>query len=194
MTVRMQAADRRAQLLVVALDVFGAQGYHNTSMNAVAEAAGVTKPVLYQHFASKQELFLELLRDTAHQVAHVVTAEVVATGDQRGQVNAGMAAYFGYFAANPSAFTVLFGDGVRAVDQFAAERRQLEAHLATNLATLIHIEDIDDDTRMTWSYGLLGLAEGVLRNWFERDRPISQAAVVEMTAEFAWFGLRGSRH
>ena len=61
MNVRLPAHERRRQLLDVALDVFAADGFHSTSMNDVAEAAGVTKPVLYQHFASKRQLYLELL-------------------------------------------------------------------------------------------------------------------------------------
>lgn len=60
MSLRMPAAERREQLLSVALDVFAGEGYHQTSMNQIAEAAGITKPVLYQHFASKRELYLAL--------------------------------------------------------------------------------------------------------------------------------------
>ena len=54
MSGRLPAAERRDQLLVVALDVFASQGFHATSMNDIAAAAGVTKPVLYQHFSSKR--------------------------------------------------------------------------------------------------------------------------------------------
>src|SRR5687768_4632909 len=60
---RLPAARRRQQLLDVALGVFAERGFHPTSMNDLAEAAGVTKPVLYQHFGSKRELYLELLDD-----------------------------------------------------------------------------------------------------------------------------------
>ena len=51
MSLRMPAAERREQLLSVALDVFAGEGYHQTSMNQIAEAAGITKPVLYQHLS-----------------------------------------------------------------------------------------------------------------------------------------------
>ena len=61
--MRLPAAERREQLLRTAVAVFAEHGYHATSMNDVAEAAGVTKPVLYQHFSSKRELFIELLAD-----------------------------------------------------------------------------------------------------------------------------------
>ena len=53
-STRLPAARRRRQLLEVALKVFAEQGYHDASMNDIAIAAGVTKPVLYQHFTSKR--------------------------------------------------------------------------------------------------------------------------------------------
>ena len=58
-TMRLPAAERREQLLRTAVAVFADKGFTATSMNDVAEAAGVTKPVLYQHFSSKRELFVE---------------------------------------------------------------------------------------------------------------------------------------
>src|SRR5258706_128056 len=82
MVPRLPAARRRRQLLDVALDVFAASGFHQTSMEDVAEAAGVTKPVLYQHFGSKRELYLELLEDVGGQMMAAVatSGQWVANG------------------------------------------------------------------------------------------------------------------
>ena len=74
MTSRLSAAARREQLLGVAVDVFARTGYHDTSMNDVAEAAGVTKPVLYQHFESKRDLFQALLDDVGARMLHAIRA------------------------------------------------------------------------------------------------------------------------
>jgi AcrR family transcriptional regulator len=71
MAVRLPAPERRRQLLDVALEAFSARGFHPTSMHEIAEAAGVTKPVLYQHFSSKRELYLELLDDVAGRLLFV---------------------------------------------------------------------------------------------------------------------------
>ena len=65
-SVRLTATARREQLVDIAIAVFARNGYHTTSMNDVAEAAGVTKPVLYQHFASKRDLYLALLDEVGH--------------------------------------------------------------------------------------------------------------------------------
>ena len=68
MSSRLTATARREQLLDVALEVFARAGYHGTSMNDVAEAAGVTKPVLYQHFESKRELYQALLDEVGDRM------------------------------------------------------------------------------------------------------------------------------
>ena len=68
--MRLPAAERRRQLLQTATEVFAVRGYHDSAMNDIADAAGVTKPVLYQHFESKRELYLEhsaLKGGEAHQ-------------------------------------------------------------------------------------------------------------------------------
>ena len=81
MPPRLPAVRRRRQLLDVALEVFAGRGYHGTSMEEVAEAAGVTKPVLYQHFDSKRELYRELLTDVGQRlVEEVLKATASASG------------------------------------------------------------------------------------------------------------------
>ena len=98
MSSRLTATARREQLLEVALDVFARAGYHATSMNEVAEAAGVTKPVLYQHFESKRELYQALLDEVG---ARMLTAIVTATADApdgRSKTEIGFRAYFRWVA------------------------------------------------------------------------------------------------
>ena len=73
MASRLTATARREQLLDVALGVFAQSGYHGTSMNDVADAAGVTKPVLYQHFESKRELFQALLDEVGNRMLAAIS-------------------------------------------------------------------------------------------------------------------------
>ena len=80
---RLPAARRRQQLLDVALRVFGEQGFHPASMNDVAEAAGVTKPVLYQHFRSKRDLYREVLTDVGAQLLDAITKATTAAAGRR---------------------------------------------------------------------------------------------------------------
>src|SRR2546421_12093092 len=124
MAVRLPAARRRRQLLDVALGVFAANGFHGTSMEDVADAAGVTKPVLYQHFGSKRELYLELLDDVGGRLMETISAAVAAAHGPRQQVHAGFLAYFRFVADHESASQLLFGSGARRDDEFADAGRR----------------------------------------------------------------------
>src|SRR5881397_3064755 len=116
---RMPGDKRRAQLLEAARGVFARQGFHGTSMDDVADAAGVTKPVLYQHFGSKRELYLELLEDVGGQMMAAVAKAVASARNPHQQVEAGFGAYFRFVEAHESAFKLLFGGGARRDEEFA---------------------------------------------------------------------------
>ena len=76
-STRLPRSARRAQLLVAAQEVFVAQGYHAAAMDDIAVRAGVSKPVLYQHFPSKLELYLDLLGESAAEMVRLVRAALV---------------------------------------------------------------------------------------------------------------------
>ena len=190
MTVRLPAAARRAQLLAVAVEEFGGNGYHVTTMNRLAEAAGVTKPVLYQHFPSKRELFLAVLDDVGERLRAEVARATTTASSPHGQVEAGFAAYFGFFAAQPAAFAVLFGDSARIDDEFAAVAHRAEAALAATIADQIVIGTDADDRRML-AFGIVGLAEGACRHWAARGRDLAPDRLARRMADLVWYGLRG---
>src|SRR6266513_871921 len=104
MSTRLPAPRRRRQLLDVALEVFAERGYHPTSMNDLADAAGVTKPVLYQHFRSKRALYLELLEDVGGRLRETISKATTEAQSPREQVRAGFRAYFTFVAAQRPAF------------------------------------------------------------------------------------------
>lgn len=188
--IRLPAPERRRQLLDIALDAFGADGFHATSMNDVAEAAGVTKPVLYQHFASKRQLFLELLEDVGARLGGEIAAATAAAGSPREQVEAGFAAYFRFVAEHRSAYQILFGGGSRRDTEFADAVRRVEEHLAASVATLIEA-DIDADHRRTLAFGLVGMAEGTSRRCVAEDLDFDPDSLARQVADLAWAGLRG---
>jgi AcrR family transcriptional regulator len=189
MQTRLPASARRRQLLDAALETFAARGFHATSMNGVAEAAGVTKPVLYQHFGSKRALYQELLDDVAATLQARIHA-ATATGSPRSQVEAGFRAYFTFVAERRSRFTLLFGSGARRDAEFAGTVSRLEASVAEWVASLIDV-DIDDAHRRTLAYGIVGLAEATSRQWVTGALDVSPEELTAQTADLAWRGLRG---
>jgi AcrR family transcriptional regulator len=187
--IRLPAHERRRQLLDTALGVFAAEGFHATSMNDVADAAGVTKPVLYQHFTSKRKLYLELLEDVAARLGEEIAVATAAAGSPHQQVEAGFAAYFRFVAEQRSAYQLLFGGGSRRDPEFADAVRRVEEHLATSIAELIEA-DVDPDHRRTLAFGLVGMAEGTSRMWVAEDLDFDPDVLARQVADLAWAGLR----
>ena len=190
---RLPAARRRQQLLDVALVVFAERGFHPTSMNDLAEAAGVTKPVLYQHFTSKRELYLELLDTVGGRLHDAIVAATAEAAGPRQQVEQGFAAYFRFVAGHQAAFKVLFGGGTRRDEEFATYARRAEETIADLVSSLIEVEGLPEHERRILAYGIVGLAEGASRHWVLDDATGDPDALAARIAELAWAGLRGIR-
>ena len=105
---RLPRQARRRQLLEAALEVFVARGYHAAAMDEIAERAGVSKPVLYQHFPGKQELYLALLDESVEALIETVRAALRSTNDNRQRVAATFQAYFEFVAARSGTFRLVF--------------------------------------------------------------------------------------
>jgi AcrR family transcriptional regulator len=192
MAARLPAARRRRQLLDVALEVFAANGFHATSMDQIAESAGVTKPVLYQHFGSKRKLYLELLEDVGAQLSEAIAKATARADGPHQQVLAGFRTYFRFVDDHNSAFTLLFGSGARRDEEFAEAVRKVEDAIAELVVPLIEA-DIDDEHRRLLAHGLVGLAEGVSRHWVAHDMGLDPDVQARRVGELAWAGLRGVR-
>src|SRR5688572_10454822 len=92
----MSGAQRRRQLLSVAGHLFGEYGYHQLSMEQLADAAGVSKPVLYQHFPSKRELYLALVNDANAELEAQVRKALEGTTDNRERITGAIGTYFDF--------------------------------------------------------------------------------------------------
>jgi AcrR family transcriptional regulator len=190
--LRLPAARRRRQLLDVALERFASKGFHATSMEEIAEAAGVTKPVLYQHFRSKRHLYLELLDDVGTQLMEAIGKATAEASGPRLQVEAGMAAYVSFMTSRPQAFPLLFGSGARRDPEFADAVRRVEDAIADAVAALIEA-DVDAVHRRVLAAAIVGMAEGVLRHWIADGPAVDTGLLARQMAELAWAGLRGVR-
>src|SRR5436305_11004143 len=92
-TSRLPRGARRVQLLRAAQDVFVAQGFHAAAMDDIADRAGVSKPVLYQHFPGKRELYLALLEQQVDELADRMAEAMAGTDDNRARVDGPLGAY-----------------------------------------------------------------------------------------------------
>lgn len=190
---RLPAAERRRQLLDVALEVFAAKGFHETSMNDVAEAAGVTKPVLYQHFDSKKALHSELVDEIGARLEREIWAAASAADGPRQQVEAGFRAYFRWAIGQGAAFQVLFSDRSRADAELADAIDRVEAIVADRVASLIDVPGLSDEERHVLAFGVVGIAEATSRRWLRLGLGSGDDAdaFADQVARLAWSGLRG---
>lgn len=161
-------------------------------MDDIAEAAGVTKPVLYQHFGSKRQLYLELLEDVGRELVDAIASATTTSEGPRRQVEAGFGAYLDVVAARPDAFRLLFGSGARRDEQFADAVRRVEAMIADAVAALI-AADIDDDHRLVLAHAIVGMAEAVVRERLADDDTVDPKLLARQLADLAWGGLRAVR-
>jgi AcrR family transcriptional regulator len=190
MTVRLSASARREQLLDTAVHVFARRGFHDTSMNDVAEAAGVTKPIVYLHFASKRELFLALLDEVGRRLVDRVTKAAADAADGRAQTLAGFRSYFAWVAEDHDAFLLLFGSASSRDPEFAEAVRRVTDEVANAIAPLIAV-DLPDAERRILAHGVVGIAEGASRVLVEAGTGFDPDRLAAQVASLAWAGLRG---
>ena len=109
MSTRLPATERRALILDAAGRLFGARGYDATRLEEIAAAAGVTKPILYRHFASKQDLYLALLGRHRDDLP-TFTAGLTLEGDVAARLRAVLDGWFAYVEAHAYSWRMLFRD------------------------------------------------------------------------------------
>lgn len=191
MSTRLPAARRRRQLLDVALRVFAERGFHDASMNDIAIAAGVTKPVLYQHFTSKRELFAELLTDVGRDLQERITKAVTTAENPREMVELGFTAYFTYVDQHRDAFQLFYGGSMARDEEFAEVVNQTETAVAGLVAELIEIEGLSPGQRQVLGHGVVGLIEGASIHWLRTSSDADPTTLAHQLADLAWRGLRG---
>jgi AcrR family transcriptional regulator len=200
---RLTADARRRQLFEVALSLFSEHGYAATTMDDIAESAGVTKPLVYQHFESKRALYLELMDVFSRKlVTRIVQATSTAVGPRQ-QVERGFAAYFELMVDDEEAFRLLYGRDAPDDPELGAALRRVEETIAQAIDPLIDA-GLDPEHRLLLAHAVVGMAEGASRHWLgaQREQPqgsegISStekseeaARLATRLADFAWAGLR----
>jgi AcrR family transcriptional regulator len=186
----MPRSARRRQLLGAAQEVFVANGYHAAAMDEIAERAGVSKPVLYQHFPGKLELYLALLDQHVDLLREQVVSALTETTDNKARVAACIAAYFDFVDDPGGAFRLVFESDLR---NEPAVRERVERSLQASIDALT--DTIARDTGLAsaeaelLSCGLAGLAEVSARWWIASGGAVPKERAVALLATLAWRGI-----
>jgi AcrR family transcriptional regulator len=188
----MPRSARRAQLLDSALEVFVAQGYHAAAMDDIAERAGVSKPVLYQHFPGKLELYLALLDESCDTIIEASKEALASTDDNKLRVTATMHVFYDYVASARGAFRLVFESDLTNQDAVRDRVDRVTRECAEAIAEVIH-EDTgltDEESRLL-AVSLVGMAQVSARFWLDTDGSISQDDAARLVSGLAWRGIRG---
>jgi len=194
-SARLPRLARRTQLLGAAQEVFVAQGYHAAAMDDIADRAGVSKPVLYQHFPGKLELYLALLDQHCETLVQAVRTALESTSDNKQRVAATMNAYFRFVEHESGAFRLVFESDL--VNEQAVRERVNKAELdCARLISAVIAEDtgLGQDEAMVLAVGLTGISQVTARYWLSAGMPIPRDTAAQLISQLAWRGIAGFPH
>ncbi|ALG06723.1 TetR/AcrR family transcriptional regulator [Kibdelosporangium phytohabitans] len=191
-SARLPRTARRAQLLAAAQDVFAANGYHAAAMDEIAERAGVSKPVLYQHFPGKLELYMALLQTHADELIAGVTGALDSTTDNKLRVQAAVGAYFDFVDHEGEAFRLVFQSDIRGEPVVHETiERATKSCVDAITATITADAGMDEERARLLAVGLVGASQVAAQSWLASNRPIEKAEAVKLISTLAWRGIGG---
>jgi AcrR family transcriptional regulator len=189
---RLPRKERRAQLLDSALEVFVAQGYHAAAMDDIAERAGVSKPVLYQHFPGKLDLYLALLDSSCDAIIDNCRKALNSTNDNKQRVAAAMEAFYEYIASHDGAFRLVFESDLTNEPAVREQVERVTTETAAMVAEVIHEDTgLSDEQSRLLAVSLVGMAQVSARFWLTEAGGIERSDAAALVAMLAWRGIRG---
>lgn len=187
---RLPRDERRGQLLAAASEVFVDRGYHAAGMDEIADRAGVSKPVLYQHFTSKLELYLAVLARHVDNLVSGVRQALRTTTDNRQRVRAAVHAFFDFIEHDGQGYRLIFENDYVTEPQVSAQVKVATEACTDAVFDLIsHDSGLEPHRARMIAVGLVSISVDSARYWLNNDRPVSKDDAVEGTVQFIWGGL-----
>lgn len=191
----MPRRERRAQLLDSALEVFVAHGYHAAAMDDIADRAGVSKPVLYQHFPGKLELYIALLDQAADAVVASIRDALASTTDNKQRVAAAIAAFYEYVANETGAFRLVFESDLTNEPAVRERVDRVTDECAAAIAEVIEQDTgLPREAALLLAVSLVGMGQVSARFWLSssgENGTIAQHDASALVAALAWRGIGG---
>jgi AcrR family transcriptional regulator len=196
---RLSAEDRRAAILEAALEVFSRRGYNGASIDEIANAAGISKALIYEHFPSKKDLHVSLLEGHVQDifVRLAQTADTKDPGEVR--LRNGVNAFFEWAETHRDAFRLLFRDTFEPEVAAVLDRLQNQATgaIAALMASEPGLQRGGDDVDLALAIEAMAqqLSGGVqsLAIWWQQHPDVEREWLVDRVMDYAWFGLKRVR-
>ena len=188
--VRLPRDERRAMLLRAALETFSEHGYHATAMDDIAERAGVSKPVLYQHFDSKLELYVALAERVRDDIVETVRAALASTSDNDARIAATMAAFFEFVDRPASGYPLVFASDMGREPAVATIIEEARRGCAEAIGQVIQEEsDLGGDESQLLAVAITSQVQAVAQHWVESGSPLPRERAMELLMELVWRGI-----
>lgn len=192
---RLPRSARRAQLLEAAQSVFAGAGYHSAGMDDIADRAGVSKPVLYQHFPGKLDLYIALLDQHCGTLESLVRDALRTPAESaRSRVFATIEAYFDFVSREDAAFRMVFESDLTSEPQVRNRLDAVTDTCAVAIAEAI-VEDtaggLDEDQALLMAVALAGLSQVSARHWLAQGSTIPKDVAAHLVGQLAWRGVTG---
>jgi AcrR family transcriptional regulator len=185
----MERGARMEQLLDVAEHAFAELGYSATSIERLAQLAGVSRPVIYDHFGSKDGIYLACLRRARARLDDAVATAVLAVDDLYERLAAGIDATFAFIEENPARWAAVY-NGVAVAGPVAEEAWRLRMQTVDQIAALVDaaLPGLPRRRVEAFAHGLSGAVEQTER-WWRNTPDLSRAEAVKNLSDFAWWGM-----
>ncbi|MBM3698269.1 MAG: TetR/AcrR family transcriptional regulator [Actinobacteria bacterium] len=191
-SARLPRDERRAQLLVAALEMFTAAGYHSAAMDEIADRANVSKPVLYQHFPSKLDLYLAVLDLHIDSLVFAIQKAIASNRENSSRVAATVEAYFGFIDSEGEAFRLLFESDMNLEPQVRERLNRMTYDCAAAVSAVISIDTgLGKEESMMLAVGIIGTVQTTARHWLDRDGKIDRRRATELVMNLIWRGISG---
>jgi AcrR family transcriptional regulator len=194
---RLTRGERRERILDSAARVLAERGYEAASLDEIAEAAGISKPVIYDHFASKKELHLTLLESQTEELLEFMTTRVAAeTSDER-QLVIGFDAFLQFVETHPYAWRLIFREPAAADAEILEGYRRVQRRATAAIAALTQAAPFSEQPDDPFDHEqaaeivavmLKAISNGVAAWWYEH-REVPREALVQLMMCLSWVGL-----
>lgn len=189
---RMPRAERMRQMIDVAEEVFSARGYAAASMDEIAELVGVSKPMLYEYFNSKEGLLLACIQESRAVLREVTEQAMVGATSAEDALRRGLLAFFVFIRERRQAWSLLRHEmaliGTPAAEEVEETRRQQTDLIAALMSGYF---TGDDDLRAEAAAEFVVGACERLAIWCERHEEVTPEMATEYAMDVLWAGLRG---
>jgi AcrR family transcriptional regulator len=187
----MPRAERERQMVEVAEEIFADRGFLATSMDDVAEQVGVSKPMIYEYFGSKEGLFVACIRSARAELLNVTLRSVEGVSSAEEAMRRGLTAFFEFTDSHRRSWKLLQAEaavaGPGAVAEIEAVRQQQTAVNTTLFASFL--QDLPHNELEAYAEMVVGACER-LSLWYVQRDDVSAAAAAELVMRMVWFGLR----